>query len=251
MQDLTEIPVAISSPENIREYFSRYILEVKKLSSGSVYNYQRGLKKVSHFMKEMGLVEESIYEIGTIEELDFAWKRLKADSQFSDMDKSGHRMFSSGFNCYRKFATGELFHEYSSVDVKNLDKPMKLETPIKVEYKLWKRSGIMRTQTVALANFTCDIDHSHDTFIAVSTGHPYMEAHHIIPIKLQERFSSSLDVYANLISLCPLCHRKIHLGIREERRLMIDGIYENRKDRLAKCGFVFGKEEFEDLVLGV
>jgi 5-methylcytosine-specific restriction protein A len=78
-----------------------------------------------------------------------------------------------------------------------------------------------------------------------------MEAHHIIPLKLQERFSSSLDVYANLISLCPICHRKIHLGIKEERRLMIDGIYEECKDRLAKCGFILGKEEFEDLVMGV
>lgn len=32
---------------------------------------------------------------------------------------------------------------------------------------------------------------------------------------------------------------------------MSDVIYEERKDRLAKCGFVFGKEEFEDLVMGV
>ncbi|MBO6291181.1 MAG: HNH endonuclease [Selenomonas sp.] len=250
MQEMNQIPLAISSPANIKEYFSRYILEVKKLSSGSEYNYKRGLKKVSQCMKEMGLVEESIYEIGTIEGLDAAWQKLKSDSDFSAMDRNGHRMYSSGFNCYRKFATGDMFHEYSSIDVKTLDAPMKLEKPVKVEYKIWKRSGIMRTQTVVLANYACDIDHGHATFTAASTGHQYMEAHHIIPLKLQERFSSSLDVYANLISLCPICHRKIHLGIKEERRLMIDDIYEKRKDRLVKCGFVFGKEEFEDLVMG-
>ena len=109
----------------------------------------------------------------------------------------------------------------------------------------------MRTQTVALASYACDTNHSHAACTAASTGHQYMEVHHIIPLKSQERFSSSFDVYANLNTSCPICQRKIHLGIKEERRLMIDGIYENRKDRLAKCGFVFGKEEFEDLVLGV
>ena len=250
MRKINYKPVAVSSPANIQEYFRRYILEVKKLSLGSEYNYQRGLKKVSEYMKNMGLVEESIYEIGTIEELDMAWKKLKEDPDFAVMNKNGHRMYSSGFNCYRKFATGELFSEYSSIDVKTLDKPMKLENPVKVEYKIWKRSGIMRTQTVALSEYKCDIDHNHNTFIAESTRKPYMEAHHIIPLQLQEKFTSSLDVYANLISLCPVCHRKIHLGIMEERRLMIERIYENRKDRLVKCGFVLGKEEFEDLVLG-
>lgn len=251
MQETIQNPMAISSPANIKEYFRRYILEVKKLSSGSAYNYNRGLKKVSQCMKEMGLVEDSIYEIGTIEELDKVWQKLKANQDFSVMDKSGHRMFSSAFNCYRKFATGDLFREYISIDVKALDTPMKLEKTVKVEYRIWKRSGIMRTQTVALAGYSCDIDHNHTTFIAASTGRPYMEAHHIIPLRLQERFPSSLDVYANLISLCPICHKKIHLGIKDERRTMIDGIYENRKDRLAKCGFTFGKEEFEELVLGV
>ena len=251
MQETNQAPMAISSPANIKEYFSRYILEVKNLSSGSEYNYQRGLKKVSQCMKELGLVEESIYEIGTIEELESKWNKLKANPEFIEMDRTGHRMYSSGFRCYYKFATGDMFKEHSSIDVQTLDTPMALEKPVKVEYKIWKRSGIMRTQTVALADYNCDIDHSHVTFIAASTGKPYMEAHHIIPLRLQENFAKSLDVYANLVSLCPICHRKIHLGIIEERRLMIDEIYEIRKERLAKCGFVLGKEEFEDMVLSV
>ena len=95
-------------------------------------------------MRDLGLVEDSIYEIGTIEELDLAWQKLKENPEFSTMDKTGHRMYSSGFSCYRKFATGELFRKYSSIDVQTLDLPMKLEKPIKVEYKIWKRSGITR-----------------------------------------------------------------------------------------------------------
>ncbi len=78
----------------------------------------------------------------------------------------------------------------------------------------------MRTQTVVMENYAYDTNHSH----ATSIGHQYMEGHYIIPLKLQERFSSSLDVYANLNSSCAICQRKIHLGIKEDRRLMIDGI---------------------------
>lgn len=242
-------PLAISSPANMKEYFSRYILEVKKLSPASEYNYQRGLKKVSQFLKELGMVRESIYEVGTIEELDSIWKELSSTTEFSEMDKVGHRMYSSGFKAYYKFATGAMFKKYSSIDLRTLDTPMSLDKPIRVEYKIWKRSGIMRTQIVALADYKCDINHDHTTFLSASTNRPYMEAHHIIPLQLQDKFEKSLDVYANLISLCPICHKKIHLGLLEERRLMVDRIYENRKDRLANCGFVFGKNEFEDLIL--
>ena len=76
-----------------------------------------------------------------------------------------------------------------------------------------------------------------------------MESHHTIPIHLQSRFSYSLDVYANLICLCPVCHRKIHYGLRDERREMLYEIYEKRRERLAHSGLVMGKEEFADLIL--
>ena len=66
--------------------------------------------------------------------------------------------------------------------------------------------------------------------------------------------SCTLDVKcslgdANLISLCPICHHKIHLGLRDDRRCMVDELYEKRKERLVNCGFILGKEEFEDIIL--
>lgn len=76
-----------------------------------------------------------------------------------------------------------------------------------------------------------------------------MESHHAIPIHLQGRFPYSLDVYANLICLCPVCHRKIHYGLRDERREMLYEIYEKRHERMAHSGLEIGKEEFADLIL--
>jgi 5-methylcytosine-specific restriction protein A len=76
-----------------------------------------------------------------------------------------------------------------------------------------------------------------------------MEAHHIIPLHLQENFQYSLDVYANIICLCPLCHRQIHYGVYKERREMLDAIFEQRKERLNNSGILMDKGEFMQMIL--
>ena len=243
--------IALSSPANINKYFQIYITEVLHLSSTSAHNYLRSLKKLSECMKQLELIKDSIYEIGSIEQLDSIWKDLKDDKTFSALNSRGHRMYSAGFSRYRDFASGVLFKGMVDSDIHKLDIPMVCESPVMMEYKVWKRSGILRSQTVALADYKCDMDCNHSTFITASNNKPYMEAHHIIPIRLQGSFKNSLDVYANLVSLCPLCHRKIHLGIMEERRQMIDTLYERRMTRLANCGLSIGKIEFEDMILAL
>ena len=65
---------------------------------------------------------------------------------------------------------------------------------------------------------------------------PYMEPHRLIPLSEQSRFSVSLDVEANIVSLCSNCHNCVHYGIDEERLLILKQLYECRRDRLAKCG---------------
>jgi 5-methylcytosine-specific restriction protein A len=142
-----------------------------------------------------------------------------------------------------------MFNSFTQKEIVKMDVPVVCEKPIVMEYKIWRRSGILRTQTIELSDYQCEFDHDHKTFIAESTSRPYMEAHHIIPLQHQEKFGNSLDVYANLISLCPICHRKIHFGLRDERRSMVDELYEKRKERLVNCGLIMGKEEFENLLL--
>lgn len=241
--------LAFASTENIHEYFRRYIVDVIGNSENTYYKYKRGLKRISEYMKEMGLVKDSIYELGSIEQLDFAWEMLNKNADFVGLDTRGHRMYSAGYRHYHKFAVGEIFGRLTEREIVKMDTPVVCEKPVVMEYKIWKRSGILRTQTVELAGYQCEIDHGHNTFVAESTNKQYMEAHHIIPLQHQEKFKNSLDVYANLISLCPICHRKIHLGLRDDRRCMVDELYEKRKERLVNCGFILGKEEFEDIVL--
>lgn len=82
-----------------------------------------------------------------------------------------------------------------------------------------------------------------------STHKPYMEEHHIIHLAVQQSFNHSLDVYANLICLCPICHRKIHLGLKEERKDMLKEIYEQREERFEKSGLTLTENEFVGLGL--
>lgn len=72
----------------------------------------------------------------------------------------------------------------------------------------------------------------------------YNGGHHALPMSLQDQFSVSLDVYSNIICLCPLCHRKIHYGMENEKKIMLDSIYAKRSSRLAKSGIRMSQDEF-------
>ena len=80
---------------------------------------------------------------------------------------------------------------------------------------------------------------------------PYMESHHAIPMKLQPNFGKSLDVYANVVCLCPICHKRIHCGVKDDKKLMLDAIYSKRADRLANSGIKLSRTEFTELVVNL
>lgn len=77
----------------------------------------------------------------------------------------------------------------------------------------------------------------------------YMEGHHAIPMKFQDKFNYSIDIYANIVCLCPICHRLLHYGIASEKDKVLNKIYSARADRLAACGIRIGKADFKELVM--
>lgn len=113
----------------------------------------------------------------------------------------------------------------------------------------WKRSSIIKIQSIESAGYQCEINPEHKTFTAKSTGHPYMEGHHALPMKCQDKFSQSLDVYANIVCLCPVCHRLLHYGVDSEKENVLNKIYYDRSERLAASGINVSKGEFAALVL--
>ena len=80
-------------------------------------------------------------------------------------------------------------------------------------------------------NYCCAINMNHPTFIK-KDGNKYMEVHHLIPLEWQSEFTYKLDTLANLIPICPLCHKLIHYGRMDEKKSILTQLYNERKDAL-------------------
>lgn len=230
----------------LKEYYARYLQTVRGLTLSSVRHYLDALNNISRRLVSRKLVQKDVYEIMDLDYLEHVRDILYSDPEFVDQNERGKRMYSAGLNNYVRFASGEDFKEMIG-KMEQMDTPLKPDLPTISEQTVWKRSNILRLQTLISANYKCEIDNRHETFIAEKTGKPYMESHHAIPMRLQPHFENSLDVYANLVCLCPICHRKIHYGIKSERENMKKYIYHNRSDRFAHSGIRLSQLEFIQL----
>jgi len=94
--------------------------------------------------------------------------------------------------------------------------------------QVYERNQELKNICINRAGFQCEIDNNHKSFIS-SKQHNYVEAHHIIPLSFQDKFIVNLDTLENLISLCPVCHKAIHQGNREEKLKVLKQIYNIRK----------------------
>jgi 5-methylcytosine-specific restriction protein A len=231
----------------IKKYYARYLISVRNNKIATVKHYFDALNNISRRLKEKNLVTTDIYEINDLNQLLQVREILYADKDFIELNTRGNNMYSVGLNNYCKFAAGEDFLKLQD-KISMLDVPMEVTTIIKNEHNTWRRSGIIRTQVIEFAGYNCEINKDHKSFVAEKNKKPYMEGHHVIPMKLQSNFDKSLDVYANIICLCPICHRKIHYGLKEDRRLLMSQIYDNRSVRLEHSGIRLSKKEFVEIV---
>ena len=116
----------------------------------------------------------------------------------------------------------------------------KTNTKTKQTLKQTSRDALVKKRALEKANYKCELNPNHQTFINKSNGKPYVLGHHLIPLEFEYLFPYSLDIEANIVSLCSLCHDEIHHGINYKE--LIDKLYKQRKDDLKKCGI-----EIEDI----
>lgn len=115
--------------------------------------------------------------------------------------------------------------------------------------------GFQRNPNVAalvlrLADFKCEINAGHQTFISNAKDKPYVEAHHLIPFGNQGGFPYSLDVTANIVALCPNCHRLLHHGKATDKAKEISTLFSKRKDRLLEKELKISANELMKLYRG-
>ena len=153
-------------------------------------------------------------------------------------------------NIYRTFKYQEAIYSDMFIiqestgkpDINILDTPKNKPELVKVNDELtYPRDKTIVTNALSLANYKCEASCDTVLFIRKNTGLTYTEGHHLIPLKHQERFKYSLDVEANVVSLCPNCHRRLHYGEDVADLLLL--LFNQRKERLKKCGINITYEE--------
>lgn len=105
-----------------------------------------------------------------------------------------------------------------------------------VAHAIYPRDIRKKANAIRKANFLCEISNSHKLFKSRSTNQNYVEGHHLIPLKQWDNFPFSLDVEANIVVLCPHCHKMLHHGKKEEIRPLLDLLFLKRKKELSDKG---------------
>jgi 5-methylcytosine-specific restriction protein A len=100
----------------------------------------------------------------------------------------------------------------------------------------YRRNPAVGAEAMRQSKFKCEIDTNHKTFVSNSSSESYVEAHHLIPISKQWAFDVSLDVTANIVALCPTCHRFLHHGKASDKKNHLGRLLNQRKKRLAEKG---------------
>ena len=232
----------------LKEYYINYLRNVRKLSETSIKHYVGGLSSITKLLITKEKIQDSIYEINNLRDLLIVRELLRKDDDFLLKDSVGHNMYSAALNNYIRFAQGDDFltENYSFADI---DKPVEASEPQFADSHQYRRSSIVKIQAIKAAHYMCECDNNHTTFTARSNNEQYMEGHHLIPLKNQDEFNFSLDIYANIVSLCPICHRLLHHGIEKEKRSLLEELYKDRYVRLYKRGIQITKNEFLELAI--
>jgi 5-methylcytosine-specific restriction protein A len=102
----------------------------------------------------------------------------------------------------------------------------------------WKRDPKIAHLALTKAGFRCEMNPGWPTFVNRLTGKPHMEAHHLIPMSLQEQFKVSLDSVENICCLNPLSHRMLHHAAFTDIELPLVHLIRKRPSVLTKLGLL-------------
>ena len=95
----------------------------------------------------------------------------------------------------------------------------------------WIRQKKYSQEALLNAKRKCENHTNHRTF-TTRDKYPYMEAHHLIPMKCQGDFTNSIDIPENIICLCPNCHRMFHSGAMSLTKKLISKFFNLRDSEL-------------------
>jgi 5-methylcytosine-specific restriction enzyme A len=219
----------------------------------SIGRYSAAIDTISTELGNYGLSETNLYNVTDTAILD----KILNNPEFKKKNNKGNRMYSAALNHFKSFVEEisdielqtELlkeeveFEKYLKKDqadvsrIKKEDKPQDKPNLRTVNNtNIWSRDPRMASDAVLDANYLCEFNNEHEYFISKYTTKNYVEAHHLIPIKYQDEFDCSLDIPANIVSICLVCHKKIHYGLFNDKKEILEILFNSRKERLKASG---------------
>lgn len=159
---------------------------------------------------------------------------LNSDDKFLDTIEEDTKFITKA----QEIISSSLSLQHELFPKEIIDEPTDVPNPIikSAGNKTWPRNATIAANSIIHSNHTCTFDTTHFSFTSNRTKKPYMEPHHLIPLSEQDKFPVSLDIEANIVSLCSNCHNCVHYGINEEKFRILSELFNSRKDRLIKCG---------------
>ena len=229
------------------EYFKQYMKVTRGITDKSVGHYITGINSINTLLQKYDFPIKNVFQITSIHELDAVKAFLEGNAEFQQKDSTGHHMYSVAFKHFYRFACED--NSFFSNNISAMDIVIAKPKTVTTSSTQWRRNQIIITQVIEGAQYQCEHNPAHMTFIARSTGQAYMEGHHLIPMKYQSQFDCGIDVYANVVCLCPTCHRLLHFGRDTERRHAVEQLFDLRSERLIHSGIDLSKKDFLELVL--
>ena len=229
------------------EYFKQYMKITRGITDKSVGHYITGINTINGLLKKYGFMLENVFDANEISDLDAVLCFLQSNDKFKTKNSVGHNMYKVAFDHFYRFAKED--PGFFGEKIESLDMVVSRPSQITTSSTTWKRNQILISQAIEGANYLCEHNHKHKTFTSKSTGKAYMEGHHLIALKHQSEFSCGIDVYANIVCLCPICHRLLHFGTDSEKSYVAEEIFDKRRDRLKNSGIDLSKGDFLKLVI--
>jgi len=238
-----------------KEAFIDWLENNSDLSGYSIRRYANAIDKVSSNLDNYGLKSMNLFDLTQTSFID----TILNNDKFQEKNNEENRMYSSALKKFKNWIVdfhnidtevqAELLREEIEFEkyfkendaivhgINFEDRPQnKPEHRIVNRKKIWIRNPKYANESIASAHYLCEFDKSHQHFISKFSHKNYVEAHHLIPISCQDRFHNSLDIHANIVSLCLICHKKIHYGLFDDKKELLDELFDSRKGRLLASG---------------
>ncbi|MEG2869746.1 MAG: hypothetical protein RR894_18600 [Terrisporobacter sp.] len=237
---------------NNREKFVEWMINNSGRSKNTINKYASAIATISRELTEYTTNNIDIYNAIDSIEIDRIKELYLEIDDLREKDERGNRMYTSSLIWYKKYLEEDLNlntlvkddpNEYSIV----YGKKAKGDFTISEGTKQWKRDRAVVDRSIEFSNNKCEYDDKHEYFISNKSGKNYVEGHHLIPMKYQDNFEYSLDVEANVVSLCVVCHKIFHLGRIKDKVKIISKLYQLRRNSLELSGLKISLDELIDL----